>query len=68
MNDVSIEALWDTGAQVSTVSKNWSGQNLPTAERDLIGKQLMVLSKAGLKNLLTINMVYQYPFLLPQTL
>ena len=32
MNDVQTEALWDTGAQVSIVSKDWIAENLPTAE------------------------------------
>lgn len=32
MNNVQTEALWDTGAQVSIVSKDWIAENLPTAE------------------------------------
>lgn len=32
MNNVQTLALWDTGAQVSIVSKNWIAENLPTAE------------------------------------
>ena len=32
MNNVQTEALWDTGAQVSIVSKDWISENLPTAE------------------------------------
>ena len=33
MNNVATEALSDTGAQVSIVSKDWIAENLPTAER-----------------------------------
>ena len=32
MNNVQTQALWDTGAQVSIVSKDWIAENLPTAE------------------------------------
>jgi len=32
MNNVQTRALWDTGAQVSIVSKDWIAENLPTAE------------------------------------
>ena len=32
INNVQTEALWDTGAQVSIVSKDWIAENLPTAE------------------------------------
>ena len=32
MNNVQTEALKDTGAQVSIVSKDWIAENLPTAE------------------------------------
>ena len=32
MNNVKTEALWDTGAQVSIVSKDWIAENLPPAE------------------------------------
>ena len=32
MNDVQTEVLWDTGAQVSIVSKDWIAENLPTVE------------------------------------
>ena len=40
MNNVQTEALWDTGAQVSIVSKDWVAQNLPTAERREINELL----------------------------
>ena len=45
MNDVQTEALWDTGAQVSIVSKDWIAENLPTAEPRQIGE---LLSDQGL--------------------
>ena len=32
MNNVQTQALWDTGAQVSIVSKDWIAENLATAE------------------------------------
>ena len=32
MNNVKTEALWDTGAEVSILSKDWIAENLPTAE------------------------------------
>ena len=32
MNNVQTQALWDTSAQVSIVSKDWIAENLPTAE------------------------------------
>ena len=32
MNNVQTEASWDTGAQVSIVSKDWITENLPIAE------------------------------------
>ena len=32
MNNVQTQALWDTSAQVSIVSKDWIAEKLPTAE------------------------------------
>ena len=40
LNNVQTEALRDTGAQVSIVSKDWVAQNLPTAERRQINELL----------------------------
>ena len=45
MNDVQTEALWDTGSQVSIVSKDWIAKNMPTAEPRQIGE---LLSDQGL--------------------
>ena len=43
--DVQTEALWDTGVKVSTVSKSWLAENLPTAEHRQIEE---LLSDQGL--------------------
>ena len=43
LNGVPVEALWDTGAQVSTASKSWLGEYLPSLKtrkiEELLGEE-----------------------------
>ena len=39
LNGVPVEALWDTGAQVSTASKSWLGEYLPRNIAELLGEE-----------------------------
>ena len=43
LNGVSVEALWDTGAQGSIVSKHWLEENLPSLNlrniEELLGEE-----------------------------
>lgn len=52
LNGVPVEALWDTGAQVSIASKSWLGEFLPSLKTRKIEEFLG--EKAGL-NLIGAN-------------
>ena len=43
LNGVSVEALWDTGAQVPNVSKGWLREHLPSSKlrniEELLGEE-----------------------------
>ena len=51
MNDVPAEALWDTGAQVSIISKEWVRHNLPQVKikgiEEIVGKAELNLRAAN---------------------
>lgn len=51
LDGVKVEALWDTGAQVSIVSKAWLQEHLPTAElkpvKELLGEDLNLKAANG---------------------
>ena len=51
-NDVSFEALWDTGVQISIASRGWLGEHLPPSKlRDI---EELLRDEAG-QNLIGAN-------------
>ena len=55
LSGVTVEALWDTGAQVSIVSKSWLGENLTSLELRKIDELLGEGVELDLHNYLKIG-------------
>ena len=51
LNDVQVEALWDTGAQVSMVDRKWLDKNISSYEicdmSEIVGRDIEVKGAAG---------------------
>ena len=51
LNDVQVEALWDTGAQVSMVDRKWLDRNIANYEicdmSEIVGRNIELKGAAG---------------------